>query len=95
MNTQDTSRETLASNEELALRVGELELRVVVHDEILNFLKTILDQLNESGHRLVLTDEQRAELNRWLGESSQRRISSRPSCRTALLCARQCAAAAR
>lgn len=68
MNTQDTTRETLASNEELALRLAELELRVAVHDEILDFLKTILDQLNESGYRLVLTDEQRAELNRWLGK---------------------------
>lgn len=44
MNTQDTTREILASNEELALRLAELELRVAVHDEILNFLKTILDQ---------------------------------------------------
>ena len=68
MNAQDTTRETLASNEELALRLAELELRVAVHDEILNFLKTILDQLKESGYRLVLTDEQRAVLNRWLGE---------------------------
>ena len=42
MSTQDTTRETLASKEELALRLAELELRVAVHDEILNFLKTIL-----------------------------------------------------
>lgn len=68
MNTEDTTRETLASNEELAQRLAELELRVAVHDEILNFLKTILDQLKESGYRLVLTSEQRAKLNRWLGE---------------------------
>jgi hypothetical protein len=40
MNTQDTTRETLASNEELALRLAKLELRVAVHDEILNFLKS-------------------------------------------------------
>lgn len=68
MNTRNTTRETLASNEELAQRVAELELRVGEHDEILNFLKTILEQLKESGHRLVLTDAQRAELNRWLNK---------------------------
>ena len=68
MNTKGTTRETLASNKELAQRLAELELRAAVHDEILNFLKTILDQLKESGSRLALTDEQRAQLNRWLGE---------------------------
>jgi len=78
MSTQDTTRETLASNEELALSLAELELRVAVHDEILNFLKTILDQLKESGYRLVLTDEQRAQLNRWLGEY-EKNPKSRPS----------------
>lgn len=78
MNAQDTTRETLASNEELALRLAELELRVSVHDEILNFLKVLLDQLKDSGYRLVLTDEQRAELNRWLGEC-EKNPKRRPS----------------
>ncbi len=78
MNTEETTREALASNEELAQRLAELELRVAVHDEILNFLKTILDQLKESGYRLVLTDEQRAEFNRWLGEY-EKNPKSRPS----------------
>jgi hypothetical protein len=66
MNAKTTARGALPSNEELALRVAELELRVAAHDEILNFLKTILEQLKESGYRLVLTRAQRAELNRWL-----------------------------
>jgi hypothetical protein len=66
MNTKHDARETSVSNEELALRLAKLELRVAVHDEILTFLKTVLDQLNESRFRLVLTKDQRARLNRWL-----------------------------
>ena len=66
MNPKDATRETLASREELAQRLAVLERRVALHDEILNFLKTILDQLKESGYSLVLTDAQTAELDRWL-----------------------------
>jgi hypothetical protein len=75
MNTQDTTRETLASNEEFAQRLAKLELRVAAHGEILNFLKVVLDQLKEGDYRLVLTDEQRAALNRWLGEIHRSRLS--------------------
>jgi hypothetical protein len=75
MNRQDTTRETLASNEEFAQRLAKVELRVAAHGEILNFLKVVLDQLKEGDYRLVLTDEQRAALNRWLGEIHRSRLS--------------------
>ena len=68
MNTKHIAGETSVSNEELALRLAKLELRVAVHDEILNFLKTILEQLKDSDFRLVLTKQQRSQLNRWLSE---------------------------
>ena len=68
MKAKNTPRETLASNMELAQRIAELERRADMHDEILNFLKSILEQLNERGYRLAMTAAQRAELNRWLNE---------------------------
>ena len=68
MNAKSAASETSASNKELAHRIAELELRIAEHDEILSFLKTILEQLRESGYRLALTDAQHAELNRWLNK---------------------------
>lgn len=68
MHTRNTPRETPASNKHLAQRIAELERRVAVHDEILSFLKTILEQLKGSGYRLAMTAAQHAELNRWLNE---------------------------
>lgn len=58
--------EALAANQKLAQKVAELERRAVLHDEILNFLKTILYQLKKTGGSLLMTDAQRAEFNRWL-----------------------------
>jgi hypothetical protein len=66
MKTQDTTHEAPASGEQIAQRFAQLERRLAVHDEILSFLITVLGQLKESGYRLVLTDAQRTELNRWL-----------------------------
>ena len=68
MNTKHAAREAMASKRELAQRLAELERRVAVHDEILNFLKTILEQLKGRGYRLAMTAAQHAELNRWLNE---------------------------
>ena len=76
MHTRKTRRETPASNKHIAQRIAELERRLAVHDEILNFLTTILEQLKESGYRLVLTDAQRAESNRWL-DRCERNLKSR------------------
>jgi hypothetical protein len=39
-----------------------------VQGQALSFLKTILEQLKESGYRLAMTSAQHAELNRWLNE---------------------------
>lgn len=68
MKAKNTPRKTLSSSMELAQRLAELERRVATHDEILNFLKSILEQLKDGGYRLAMTAAQRAELNRWLKE---------------------------
>ena len=63
----DPPNESLAMNGELAQRIAKLERRSASHELILNFFKTLLDQMKETGS-LVLTEEQRAELNQWLAE---------------------------
>jgi uncharacterized coiled-coil protein SlyX len=68
MKANNTTRGTLASNQELAQRITELERRLDVQGQALSFLKTILEQLKESGYRLAMTSAQHAELNRWLNE---------------------------
>lgn len=68
MKAMNTAPESLASNAELAQRLLELERRLDVHEQALSFLKTIFEQLKESGYRLAMTSAQYAELNRWLCE---------------------------
>lgn len=74
MNTNHTKRsqieplsEALAANNQLAQKIARLERRLASHDLILNFFKTILDRMKETAS-LQLTDDQRAELNRWLAD---------------------------